>query len=466
MSKDGFVHAGDSQVAEIGAAIHQSPNNSYQDKPQTNQVTSNSLLLNHYGEVDIEPEPIEVCETNLTLPGYNPPIHYHGDENEVAPMDRSPQPVRGAPQAYSPIALHSQNSIGTNNPGIISTAINAETMPAPTPLDHLMYSLPSDINLSADVNPEDLNGSIADKIDFSIHANSLQQTIRTTPNNEVKMQHQFRSIPKPPPPPDLDIIVPPITTSLDKTPLIEAPSAMNIVRTSASSKKQSYLTAPQAIQLVQLQEKKKARKNKLPKRKLAYSMYSSDKYHHFHHVQREAQQEQEEKNTYALPTAAQITAAIPSDASSIFHIFDRRVDFDALPGNASNYSLLRRWVQDDPYRKESGRLPNLMDHIILPSQQRKRIYNGAPLNSGHSNEIGHYEGREAKDDCDVEKSLDLLDSTVINSSSMMDVKKYLESCISKGAKKRKEKTTALKRRDQAILKRLESTLGIKVKDSK
>jgi hypothetical protein len=33
------------------------------------------------------------------------------------------------------------------------------------------------------------------------------------------------------------------------------------------------------------------------------------------------------------------------------HIFDRRVNLDAHPADASMYSLLRSWAQDDPYRK-------------------------------------------------------------------------------------------------------------------
>jgi hypothetical protein len=33
------------------------------------------------------------------------------------------------------------------------------------------------------------------------------------------------------------------------------------------------------------------------------------------------------------------------------HIFDRRVNLDSHPADASMYSLLRSWAQDDPYRK-------------------------------------------------------------------------------------------------------------------
>lgn len=48
----------------------------------------------------------------------------------------------------------------------------------------------------------------------------------------------------------------------------------------------------------------------------------------------------------------EIEYAIPAAASCVFHIFDRRVNLDAhVSGNASdNYSLLRMWAQDDPYR--------------------------------------------------------------------------------------------------------------------
>ena len=49
-------------------------------------------------------------------------------------------------------------------------------------------------------------------------------------------------------------------------------------------------------------------------------------------------------------TEEQIATAIPKDASAIFHILDRRINFDAFPEDASVYSLLRAWVQDDPYR--------------------------------------------------------------------------------------------------------------------
>jgi len=50
-------------------------------------------------------------------------------------------------------------------------------------------------------------------------------------------------------------------------------------------------------------------------------------------------------------TKLDIEKAIPPDASSIVHVFDRRIDLDAHDCEATLYSLLRSWVQDDPLRR-------------------------------------------------------------------------------------------------------------------
>jgi hypothetical protein len=51
-------------------------------------------------------------------------------------------------------------------------------------------------------------------------------------------------------------------------------------------------------------------------------------------------------------TPNQIQQAIPENASSVFHLLDRRVNLDASSSKDANmYSLLRSWVQDDPYRQ-------------------------------------------------------------------------------------------------------------------
>jgi hypothetical protein len=59
--------------------------------------------------------------------------------------------------------------------------------------------------------------------------------------------------------------------------------------------------------------------------------------------------------------AEQIQEAIPDNASCIFHVFDRRVNLDALPPNVSMFALLRAWVQDDPYRQVPPTIEYLSD---------------------------------------------------------------------------------------------------------
>ncbi len=70
-----------------------------------------------------------------------------------------------------------------------------------------------------------------------------------------------------------------------------------------------------------------------------------------------------------LPNADDIAKSIPDHASSIFHIFDRRIDLDSLPNDASLYSLLRSWVMDDPYRLQQP--CRLLDHVTVPSKRRR-----------------------------------------------------------------------------------------------
>jgi hypothetical protein len=53
-------------------------------------------------------------------------------------------------------------------------------------------------------------------------------------------------------------------------------------------------------------------------------------------------------------TQSQIEDAIPEDASNIFWIFGRRVNLDAHEEDASLYSLLRSWAQDDPFRRKEN----------------------------------------------------------------------------------------------------------------
>jgi len=72
-----------------------------------------------------------------------------------------------------------------------------------------------------------------------------------------------------------------------------------------------------------------------------------------------------------LPNADDIAKSIPEHASSILHIFDRRIDLDSLPSDASLYSLLRLWVMDDPYRFQQPLGSRLLDHASVPSKRRR-----------------------------------------------------------------------------------------------
>jgi hypothetical protein len=69
-------------------------------------------------------------------------------------------------------------------------------------------------------------------------------------------------------------------------------------------------------------------------------------------------------------TKDQIREAIPENASCIFHILDRRVNLDAHAHDASFYSLLRSWVQDDPYRQMPPLGSNFLEYVTLPSERR------------------------------------------------------------------------------------------------
>eukprot|EP00978_Attheya_sp_CCMP212_P007714 scaffold17925_cov56-Attheya_sp.AAC.7 len=85
-------------------------------------------------------------------------------------------------------------------------------------------------------------------------------------------------------------------------------------------------------------------------------------------------------------TAEQVVDAIPENASSIFHILDRRVNLDAHHPDVSFYSLLRAWVQDDPYRQIPPVGANLLDYVSIPSLRR---WSTQPeeLNLNHDNHL-------------------------------------------------------------------------------
>jgi hypothetical protein len=72
-----------------------------------------------------------------------------------------------------------------------------------------------------------------------------------------------------------------------------------------------------------------------------------------------------------MPSAKMIADSIPSNASAVFHIFDRRINLDNHDSNSSFYSLLRSWVQDDPYRNSVHSGSRLLDHVSLSPIHRE-----------------------------------------------------------------------------------------------
>jgi hypothetical protein len=88
--------------------------------------------------------------------------------------------------------------------------------------------------------------------------------------------------------------------------------------------------------------------------------YGHGDHHHQNQSQRYRQpaqqqqpppQQQKAQQPWLRVHQEQIEENIPKDASCVVHIFDRRVNLDSHPADASMYSLLRSWAQDDPYRK-------------------------------------------------------------------------------------------------------------------
>lgn len=89
-----------------------------------------------------------------------------------------------------------------------------------------------------------------------------------------------------------------------------------------------------------------------------------------------------------FPSVEEIEASIPANASSIFHVLDRRINFDNFSADASFYSLLRGWVQDDGYRCDASMHRQLLaggdwvqvseDDSMKRPKKRQRA-NGGPV---------------------------------------------------------------------------------------
>jgi len=74
-------------------------------------------------------------------------------------------------------------------------------------------------------------------------------------------------------------------------------------------------------------------------------------------------------------TAQEMAANIPDDATSIFHIMDRRINVDNLSPDAGLYELLRLWVQDDPHRQRP--LSSELSESVLAANVAQQYQNAA-----------------------------------------------------------------------------------------
>jgi len=161
-------------------------------------------------------------------------------------------------------------------------------------------------------------------------------------------------------------------------------------------------------------------------------------------------------------SAKQIADSIPEEASCVFHILDRRINLDAFDKDASFYSLMRAWVQDDPYRYTPPVGSNLLEFLPLSSQ--RRLQDHEPPQEGADNEKS--EGASLWDSntsasggsrgtVDV---LANLKNTKANPPSMLTL---TTNHLYRANNLRRKRAIAYRKRKEHALKRLKS-LGIEI----
>jgi hypothetical protein len=155
----------------------------------------------------------------------------------------------------------------------------------------------------------------------------------------------------------------------------------------------------------------------------------------------------------SLATAKEIQDNIPSNASSFFHIMDRRIDFDSLTEDASSYELLRAWVKDDPYRVLQRKHGNLTDHVELDHQDWNVKLKGQV---GIKPRLSETCDKVEPVKCSLKEvdRVNILDGNYIGKSSVMEMKKYLKEYVAQGKSKKGHWSSNLRKRDQTIMKLL------------
>jgi hypothetical protein len=155
-------------------------------------------------------------------------------------------------------------------------------------------------------------------------------------------------------------------------------------------------------------------------------------------------------------TKEHIRKAIPKEASAIFHILDRRVNFDAHEEDATMYSLLRSWVQDDPFRYTPPAGSNLLEYISLSSQRRVEYVDEQDEDDYDKMENEEIRNQEANS---IERgTVDVFAKLrSIQQTPSMDTLRA--SQVIQGGKRRNQQRAGLKKRRRQVLKSLKR-LGI------
>ena len=171
-----------------------------------------------------------------------------------------------------------------------------------------------------------------------------------------------------------------------------------------------------------------------------------------------------------LPSAPQISASIPKNASSIFHIWDRRIDFDSFGEDASLYSRLRSWVQDDPYRRGPNRGigGDLVDRMRMHEQSNCNDQNEKSVLST-TEPCTTDEGEHDRDQDEIQsqtnkQTCNILDNTSIGTSTFPQMTGYLKEYVRKGSKKRTRRNRILQQQDAICLKLMKEREGISMKN--
>lgn len=248
----------------------------------------------------------------------------------------------------------------------------------------------------------------------------------------------------------------------------------------------SFLTIPQAIALMQhnnLQSGPNKRKFR------SYNLSCAYKWNAFPSRYRYYQ-----RQPPMFPSAKEIAESIPPNASSICHIFDRRIDLDKLERDSSIYELLRSWVRDDPYRRPeySREIKNFMDHQDGWDEYCTRM-RSRKVEEDHTlkRRIQEYERMKREWDQDFAQNAtaqsspttnttdntqtcNVLDSTLLSGETLMrcgsttsasasdDTKDHFRKFVESAARKRKQKAKIMKKRDEICLMRLQKAMGINV----